>query len=418
MEAESKIRNLSSRDNPYFFLSYARMPMIAEYPDRSVRTFFRDLVISVRRHTALQPRLIHGFMDQQVPPGSDKESLSQALRTAQAFVPLYSVGYLAKSLPGREWACFHRRAELAGLAEPARRFVPVLWAPLAETEDVPGLREALELDSDKPDYIENGLRALLKIRSYRPTYRAVVDKLAQRIVVLAESARIEPSEVPDIDKTPSPFTSGPPLAVFAIEVAAPTSRTAAAIHNPSAYGRSDTEWHPFAQQRLPLADDARQVVERLDFKAEVSGITTAKDPLTRRPGIILIDPWFIADENGRSALASAVENLPRWVLPLLILDEPDDPRTQDLANQVRGILDAARVLHTNSSRRGAQGVSSPDDFFAIMRVLTAEAEVQYIRYRSGRISLPPSGDRPSLRRGRQPDRPDSAPDSLGETPDA
>lgn len=422
MIAESKVRGLSSRNYPYFFLSYAHAPVIAEYPatdpDRWVRTFFRDLVIAVRRHASLQPRLIHGFMDQRVPPGSDKEAFNQALGTAQAFVPLYSAGYLGKSLPGREWACFHRRAELAGQAEPVRRIVPVLWAPLAdvsETEDVPGLQEALEQDSDKPAYIENGLRALLKIRSYRRSYRAVVDLLAQRIVSLAENSPIEASEVPDIDKIPSAFTPGPPLAVFAIEIAAPTSHTPAASHNPGAYGGSVDDWRPFASQQAPLADDARHIVERFDFKAEVSMITTAEDPLTRRPGIILIDPWFIADENGRSTLTSAVENLPSWVLPLLILDQPDDAPTQELARQAREILGNARVLRTRSSHRGAQGVSSPEDFLTVMRVLVTEAEVQYIRYRSGRISSPSA--RPGMRRSLPPDG-RSAPDSLGVTPDA
>jgi FxsC-like protein len=425
MDAERGVRSLSGRHYPYFFLSYAYTPVIADYPevdqDPWVATFFRDLLKAVRRHASIQPRLINGFMDPRFPPGSDKESLSLALGTAQAFVPLYSAGYLARSQPGREWACFHRRAELAGQAEPVRRIVPVLWAPLAdvsETGDVPGLQEALELDSDKPAYIEEGLRALMKIRSYRPSYRAVLDLLARRIVMLAEDSPIEPSEVPDIDKIPSAFTPGPPLAVFAIEIAAPASGSLAADHNPGAYGEIAAEWRPFAGQRTPLAEYARRIVERFDFKAEVSAVTTAQDPLTRRPGIILIDPWFIADESGRSALTSAVENLPRWVLPLLVLDQPDDARTQELARQVREVLGAARALHTDSSRKGAHGVSSLDDFLTVIRVLVAEAEVQYIRYRSGRISVPPSAARPSLRRGLPPDG-RSASDSFGGvTPDA
>jgi FxsC-like protein len=421
MTAESRVRGLSSGHDPYFFLSYARTPVVAEYPgvgpDPLVRKFFGHLVVAVRRYASLQSRLVHGFMDQHVPPGSDKEAFNQALGTAQAFVPLYSEAYLGRSMPGREWACFHRRAELAGQAEPVQRIVPVLWAPLAdvsETEDVPGLQEALELASDKPVYLENGLRALLKIPSYRRPYRAVVDLVARRIVSLAENSPIEASEVPDIDKIPSAFTPGPPLAVFAIEIAAPTSGTLAANHNPDAYGESAADWRPFARQRAPLADDASQLVERFDFKPEVSGIKTAKDPLTRRPGIILIDPWFIADDSGRSALTSAVEKLPRWVLPLLVLDQPDDAPTRELASQVGEILRTANALQTESSRRGARGVSSPDDFLTVMRVLLAEAEVQYIRYRSGRISsLSPA--RPGMRRGLPPEG-RSAPDSLGVTP--
>jgi FxsC-like protein len=420
MVAEDKVGGLSSVDHPYFFLSYAHSPAIADYPeadpDRWVRTFFRDLVVAVRRHASLQPALIHGFIDQQIPPGSDKESVRQALRTAQVFVPLYSAAYLAKSLPGREWACFRQRMEEAGLAEPQRRFVPVLWAPLPETQDPPGLREALELDADKPGYADNGLRALLKISSWQDSYQAMVNVLGQRIAGLAEDSPIKPSEVQDIDKMKSPFTPGP-LGVMTIEVAAPTARSIAEAHNPGGYGESSPEWRPFPRQDLTLAEHARQVVERRDFKAEVSGIMTAHDPLTSKPGIILIDPWFIANKTGRSALESAAKNLPRWVLPLLILDQPGDARTQELADQVRSILRTAHALPTESSRRGARGVSSLDSFFSMISVLVTEAELQYVRYRSGRIPSPPS-NRPSLSQHAQSAGPVSAPDPLGEAPDA
>jgi len=396
--------------------------MTAEYPDvdpdRWVRRFFRDLVVAVRRHASTQSRLIHGFIDQELPAGSDKESVRLAMSTAQVFVPLYSVGYLARSLPGREWACYRRRVEVAGLAEPLRRFVPVLWAPLLENQEPPGLREALALGADRPGYTENGLRALLKIDSYRESYRSVVNVAAKQIVVLAEQSPIRPSKVPDIDDMKSEFTVGPPLSVFTIEIAAPTVRTVPAGGDPGSYGESSVEWRPFPSQDLPLAEYARQAVERRDFKAEVTGIRAADDPGTRRPGIILIDPWLIAGQDGRSALVSAVQNLPRWVLPLLILDQPEDARTQELAEQVRGILHTAEALPTDSSRRGARGVSSLDGFKYLTGVLVAEAERQYIRYRSGQRPSAPSSDRLSLSRRPRPHGPFSAPDPLGETPDA
>src|SRR5512146_290845 len=137
MVATVDVRSLSSRRDPYFFLSYAHTLRATERPntesDRLVRKFFRDLVIAVRLHAAHEPGRIHGFMDQQVPPGADKEALSEALGSAQAFVPLCSVNYLDRSLPGREWNCFHQRA---GLAEPQQRILPVLWAPMTETDEV------------------------------------------------------------------------------------------------------------------------------------------------------------------------------------------------------------------------------------------------------------------------------------------
>lgn len=425
--AKDAVRELSSTHHPYFFLSYARSALPVEGPgagpDRLVRRFFRDLVVAVRRHASPPPAQIHGFLDQQIPPGSDKEALSLALATAQVFVPLYSEGYLGRSLPGREWACFRDRVKRVGLTEPVRRFVPVLWAPLSGpsvTMDPPGLREALARDADKRGYAEEGLVGLLQVPLYRPSYQAVVKSLAEQIVVLAEDSPIDPikpSEVSDIDQIPSAFTPGPPLAVFTIEIAAPTEGAAVAGRNPGRYGQGSADWRPFPQQRDPLAEDARKIIERFDFKAEVSGVLTVEDQRTRKPGIILIDPWFIANENGRSTLTAVVKNLPRWVLPLVILDQPDDPRTQELADGVSGILGDARALLTDSARRGARGVSTPQDFLATMRVLVAEAEVQYIRYRSGQVSSP-SGDRPSLRRGLRSDGSVSVSDPLGEKPDA
>jgi FxsC-like protein len=416
------VREASSIYSPYFILSYAPSDPLAGYPranpDRLVAEFFGDLVAAVKRQASPRSGLVPGFYDKEIPVGSDwKESLSHAMGTAQVLVPLYSPGYIAKSRPGKEWACFRRRVIRAGLDDPDSRIVPVLWTSLPEAQDPPGLREALALGADEPGYTENGLRAMLKIKWYHDSYRAVVNVLAKRIVMLAEESPIGPSEVPDIDEMKSPFSPGSRLSVFAIETAAPTTRTVAADHDPRGYGESSAEWRPFPQQELPLAQYARQAAERFDFQAEVSGIKTAPDPRTRRPGIILIDPWFIADEHGRSALESAVDQLPRWVLPLLILDQPDDPRTRDLAGRVRKILSAAGALPTDSARQAAQGVSSLNEFVSIIPRLVAEAERQYLRYRSGRVRSQPSARRPRLRHPRL-DEPASPPDKPASTQDS
>lgn len=391
-------------DRPYFFLSYANPPEPVEArharPDPLVSKFFGDLLVAVRRRASSPPGQIQGFFDQHLPPGSDyKESLSRALGTAQVFVPLYSAVYLAKSLPGREWACFQRRVELAGQPDALQRFVPVLWAPLYEPQDQPGFREALELGADEPAYVRNGLRAMLKITSYRDSYRSMLDRVAKRVVDIAEEAPIQPSKVPDIDAMKSAFTQ-PPLAVFAIETAVRAKQDLPALHAPARDDQSSPDWRPFHGQDRSLTDYARDVAERLDFKAQIGEIKTVSEPDTRRPGIILIDPWIVAEERGRFALTSAVSQLPRWVLPLLILEHPDDPRTQDLAAEVRNILGA---LPTEPSRQAAHGVSSLQEFLLVVPRLVAEAERQYLRYRSGRYrtgrepSEPAVTRRPSLR---------------------
>ena len=148
-----------------------------------------------------------------------------------------------------------------------------------------------------------------------------------------------------------------------------------------------SDWRPFADQELSLAEYARQVTERFDFDVRVGETGLTGDLVGRRPGIIVIDPQFIADQAGREALAQVAAKLPRWVLPLVVVDRPDDARTKTLAEDVFDILAKAKALPTESARRGAHGVVSLDAFVAIVPVLVAEAGKQYLR-RSSRVLSP------------------------------
>jgi FxsC-like protein len=207
----------------------------------------------------------------------------------------------------------------------------------------------------------------------------------------------------------SDYVPEPPLGVFTVEIATP--------------GGSSADWRPFATQELPLAEYARQIVERFDLKAEVIELATDRDSDTSRPGIILLDPRFVTIPGGRAALEAATAGLPKWVLPMLIVDHPDDAATEDLADQVRDIFFAAGALRARSARRGARGVSSFQAFSLLVRDLLFEAEGQYIAHRSRQrygasVPSPPSSSRSGSPLPSPPDRFASAPDNLGETPDA
>lgn len=213
----------------------------------------------------------------------------------------------------------------------------------------------------------------------------------------------------DTSEISSDYLPEPPLGVFTVEIATP--------------GGSGVGWRPFPAQELPLAEYARQIVERFDFKAEVIELTADRDPDTSRPGIILIDPRFMTVPGGRATLEAAVAGLPKWILPMLIVDQPDDALTEDLAEQVREILFAADALRARSARRGAGGVSSFRAFSLLMRDLVFDAEGQYITYRCKQrygASVPshPSSSRSGSSLPSRPDRFASRPDRLGETPDA
>jgi FxsC-like protein len=265
----------------------------------------------------------------------------------------------------------------------------------------------LELESTAERDALPGLRsgqvgaAACKLLALRIAVDFACSWLAVRRGRTASGERLatEPSKEQDTAQMTRPSSPGSWLASFAIETAAPGA---------DGYGGSSADWRPFPGQEDTLADYAKQIAERLDFKVEVSGIKAIRDETTRRPGIILIDPRFIADESGQSALEAAVDQLPRWVLPLLVLEQPTDPVTQKLAAQVRGILASAGALLTESSRRGAKGVSSLGEFRSVVRLLVAEAEKQYLRRRreqhhAGEVRSPSS--RPSLRSPKGRDEP-------------
>ncbi|HUZ37749.1 MAG TPA: TIR-like protein FxsC [Streptosporangiaceae bacterium] len=401
MTDAGRARRRPHKRGSYFVLSYAHSaPLEGEPPgdpDQYERRFFNHLARAVGSHAPPHSGLAAGFFDQKIPVASDwKKSFSRALGAAEVFVPLYSPRYFARSWPGREWACFHERLVRAGLEDPAQRFAPVLWTPLWEQEDPPGFHAALAIGKSEPEYARSGLRALLTIPAYRPSYKTVVDQLAQRIVTLAAQSRLEPSAVPDIDTVKSRFHPDARLAVFQVSVAAPTIRSVPVGRDPRPYGDTGIQWRPFPPQEVPLAEYARRIAERLDFRVELIGVGDSGEPAPSKPGIVLIDPWFIASEAGLRALRSAVHDLPRWVLPLLVLSPPTDRATGELAQRVRDILSATEILPAESSHRAPRSVSSLKDFVAIVPMLVAEAERRYLRRTRVPVPLEPPPERPRL----------------------
>ena len=179
----------------YFYLSYAHSPPLAgsrpplagsrlnaSTPDGWVREFFQDLSHAVDQRSSADRALGPGFIDLQVSSGQEwKKTLVRALGEAEVFVPLYSPGYLARSWPGREWTCFERRLESAGLADPLRRFAPVLWVPLPVGAEPRGLQAALDLvpigapEGANIAYRENGLLAMRRLQPYRKWYQLITE---------------------------------------------------------------------------------------------------------------------------------------------------------------------------------------------------------------------------------------------------
>lgn len=386
----------------YFYLSYAHSPPLSgsqhSDPDQWVHRFFEDLTASVTRIASPRSGVDPGFFDQDVPPGWDwKATITHALGSAQVFVPLYSPSYFARSLPGREWACFQQRLIRVGIEDPVSRFAPVLWIPLPGERDRPGLREALAIGSAEEAYSENGLRALRRLTPYRTVYQTVVDRVAEQVVLLAERDPVAPSAVPDIDQVQSAFDAEAAAAVFTVAVAAPVPSTLAGDHDLAGYSQTSTGWKPFSPgQGISLAAYATRVAEQLDFAVVQTDIEKAGDLFGDRPGVILIDPWFIAEERGQRILQSSVRDLPSWVLALLVLDPTPDTRAAELADATRSILQKAGVARSEAARDAIRGVTSVAEFTALMPILVTEAERQYLRHGPVLRATARPGSRPRL----------------------
>ena len=144
----------------------------------------------------------------------------------------------------------------------------------------------------------------------------------------------------------------------------------------SAYGASGSAWRPFfREQELPLADYAAIAAEQLDFAVQVTDIAKAHELFSRAPGVILIDPWYIAERHRLDVFRQAINNLPHWVLPVLVPDVREASRAELLVGGIRILLGDAR---SEPARQGLSGVSSLSTFVTLMPFLVAEAEREYL----------------------------------------
>jgi hypothetical protein len=371
----------------YFYLSYAHaLPLEGQEkagPDRWVRRFFGDLSRAVEAKATPPPRPEPGFIDQEIPIGVDwKAALLDGLGGAQVLVPLYSPGYFNQSWSGREWACFADRMKTAGLADPLQRIVPVLWVPLPRGLNPPGYQAALDLGAQEPAYRENGMQALLRLGLYRDAYQTVLAQLAVRVVQTAQRHPVRLSAPKNIESMESPFIPDSASAVLWIAVVAATDHQQAeglrsAAEPPPRYGSRSVDWRPYpSKQALPLSAYAAWHAEQLDFAALVTGLED-RPKVHNGPCVALIDPRVVADPPARDHLRMTLRDMPKWVLPLLVLDELGGSSLTGLAESARELLSAAvedlpvsAIHHTTSFK----------EFLDVVPALIAEAERRYIRY--------------------------------------
>lgn len=369
----------------YFFLSYAHSAPLewVEGPetdgadpveidaDPVVEAFYNDLKLAVAAR--VRPgRTDIGFLDQDLPPGSDlKAELAAALASAQVFVPLYSPAYFTRSWPLREREAFRQRLRQADV-NPESRIVPVLWTPMMPSEQRPDVGRALGVAGADPIYRENGLRALFLLNSHRDAYRAFRSWLADEIVAAAEHSPLEASAALSFEEVEGSTVKE---ARFLVAMLDPGEIPA----------RAHPWWHGYA---APIVHHAATVAERLGLRSEVADVVEAERLFDQTPGIVFVDPWPAGDTT--ESMVARLHDLPPWVLPV-VLEEPRERLGEHAA-----AVQAAITRLKNAVKGRVESASDMAQLERILPGIVARARRQYLR-QVQIDGISGSGRRPRLR---------------------
>lgn len=388
---------------PYFFLSYARMPrdeLNETDPDLWVRRFFRDLSMNVRQLTDVSGD--PGFMDSSVRTGllwSDE--LARSLHACQVFVPLYSPRYFVSSWCGREWAAFqnreahYRAGEGHGHGSPSA-VVPALWAPVRDRQLPDGVRDVKYRDPDLGHrYDTFGLYGLLKLRSFRPDYERAVLHLARRIVDVAERVVVGPGDGSALETVHDAFAPRFPSAGtrrrLRISVAAGSYDRLPEGRSPDYYGPTPLDWNPYyPASTQPLAQVAAEIVERLDYRAEVCAFDhrAAADDA---PEILLLDPWVLRDPQVRARLGKFDRN-ERLTAGLMVPWNEADPDSAKAGDELVARTESALPRHVGRGRQtsasAVRGVPDERSFGTVLPRVVAHTVAEHLKRAS---ATPASG---------------------------
>ncbi|TDC34704.1 TIR domain-containing protein [Micromonospora sp. 15K316] len=188
---------------PLFFLSHSRSPArrAVAGPSEYLLRFYEDLSVHVSELVGPETGVDPGFMD-TVMTGGERwtPELLRAAGTCQVFVPLLSSALLGSDWCGMEWHAFSRRRierRRDDVSAHETAIVPVTWSP-TEGARLPKAVREIQRFSPTPmpteivaQYQREGVYGLLTLQMEN-AYRAVVWRLAQRIVAIHRAYRVEP----------------------------------------------------------------------------------------------------------------------------------------------------------------------------------------------------------------------------------
>ena len=415
---------------PYFFLSYARTPRLADDhgdPDKWVAKLYADLCENVIQFARGKSAAV-GFMDREMHTGAHWPGrLAQALACCRVFVPLYSPRYFESEECGKEWYAFARRVaeQAARRDQPLTEVIlPALWVPVDPTQ-MPMVAKAIQFNHQSlgSRYSVDGFWGIMKVKRYKSDYQIAVQGLARRIVQVALQTMLDRESPVDFmsltsafddrvdhrqpDSGERPPPEGPRRSGRRIQIiiAAPSAGDLPeGRRSPIYYGASACEWDPYhPESKVPLADFAADVTKRLGFRPAVVAFDEQPNAgaaeLAPAPGLFLPDPWAAATDGGAARLREFDERAERWINVLMPWNRADH-ETVAAEPVLRPRLTAALANMLSRTppeySRTASRISTLDEFAAIVAPMARIAENRFL---NNAPAFPPAGPvipRPTL----------------------
>jgi FxsC-like protein len=118
--------------------------------------------------------------------------------------------------------------------------------------------------------------------------------------------------------------------------------------------------------------------------------------LDQSPGLLLIDPWILAQPTGPARLRAALASAPEWVTPLIVANR-DDPQFVDRGATLSN--DALVMLSQTGSQRSqdpraASIAHDVEKFDQLMPTVIGHTRRRYLRLRPGATRSGAASGRP------------------------
>jgi FxsC-like protein len=310
----------------YFLLSHVRTSV----PDQWVHRFHQALELAVSARAAPTEGLRSGSLYYETIATAREQYETGDPPRARVVVPLYTREFLHDPPPEFVEYCEQARA---GSRSP--HLHPVFWDANPGGRDAPGLVQARSLGSGIADYDECGLAAMCRLNAFSRSYRKIVDRLADRIVMAAEQPNQRPSWV---EAGPPPGSPPIPEAQFVVSVIAAQWQ----------------RWNPFGGADGALVDYTTAVARALMLLPVAVSYDAMDAEMLDSPGVLLIDLWALDVAALRPTIQRALQFPPPWVSVVVVAarraDDQHDTRREELITLACNL--ASRLVSPISTRDG------------------------------------------------------------------